>query len=75
MNHQIFLENSKVLSTIPHYYKRKIREALEIEKFTNNINQDDGLKLKDAWKPVVKIMKTNKSLNNETLSRQTPQKT
>ena len=47
------------MATIPHYYKIKIREALEIEKQANNLNQDDGLKLKEAWKHVVHAIKIN----------------
>lgn len=50
-NHQICLKNVKVLATIPHYYKRKVRESLEIEKYPNNINPDDGLKLKTHGGP------------------------
>jgi hypothetical protein len=55
------LEDSKVLATIPHYYKRKIREALETEKFAN-INRDHGLNLREAWKPVVQLIKNNLAL-------------
>ena len=62
---QICLEDSKVLEKIPHYYKRKIREALEIERFDNNVNRDDGLKLKEAWKPVVHHIKTNQPPQRE----------
>ena len=58
-NHEICLEDSKVLPKIPHYYKWKIREDLEIERFDNNVNRDDGLKLKEAWKQVVHHIKTN----------------
>jgi hypothetical protein len=57
------LKYSKVLATIPHYYKRKIREALEIEKIVNNINRDDGLKLREAWKPIVQLIKNNWTFN------------
>ena len=52
-------ENAKVLASIPHYYKRIKRETLEIEKFTNNLNMDDGLKLKEAWIPVLHVIRNN----------------
>ena len=45
------------LATVPHHFKRKVREALEIEKYPNNLNQDDGLKLKEAWKPIIKKLR------------------
>ena len=45
-NDHIFLENSKVLAIVPNYYKRKVWEAIEIEKCVRNFNHNDGLKLK-----------------------------
>jgi hypothetical protein len=51
---------TQVLATILHYYKKKIRETMKIEKFANNIN--DGLKLRKAWKPVVQLIKNNLAL-------------
>lgn len=42
--HQIYLEKVEVLATISHYFKRKLRKALKIEKHPNNINCDEGLK-------------------------------
>ena len=68
----ICLEKEEVLATVPHHFKRKIREALKIRKYPNNINQDDGLKLNNSWKPInnswkpiVEILK-NKKKNNKT---------
>ena len=55
--HHICLEESRVLAIVPNYYKRKIREAIEIEKCTKNFNRDDGLKLKEAGKPIFRILK------------------
>ena len=46
--HHICLEKVEVLTTVPHHFKRKVSEALEIEKYPNNLNQDDGLKLNDS---------------------------
>ena len=42
----MFPEDSKVIAKIPQYYRRKVREALEIKKIENNFNWDDGLRLK-----------------------------
>ena len=37
-SHHMCLEESRVLARILYYYKRKIREAIKIEKNDNNIN-------------------------------------
>ena len=63
--HQICLEDLKVLEKIPHYYKRKIREGLEIEIFYNNVNRDDGMKLKEGWKPIMHHIQTNQPLQRD----------
>ena len=52
--HQFSLENSIFLAIVPNYYKRKIWEAIEIEKCVKKFNQDDRLRRKETWKPVVK---------------------
>ena len=52
-------ENVEVLASIPHYYKRRIMESLEIEKFVDNLKKDDGLELKEAWIPVVRVIRNN----------------
>ena len=36
--HRMCLEKEEVLEPIPHHFKWKIREALEIEKHPNNLN-------------------------------------
>ena len=59
----ICFENVEFLASIPHYYKRRVREALEIEKFKDNLNRDDGMKLKEAWEPVVRTIRNNPHSN------------
>ena len=52
-NHYICVEHAKVISTEEHYSKRRIREAVEIEKNTGNFYRDYGLVLSDLWKPLI----------------------
>lgn len=51
------MEEVKLVRREDHYLKRKIKEAIEIEKRKNNLNRDNGLKLSNAWKPLPEILK------------------
>ena len=44
-NHHICIEDAKVIAMEYHYNKRRIREAIDIEKHPQNINRHDGLDL------------------------------
>jgi hypothetical protein len=44
-----------------HYGKIKICEAMEIELNVNNLNKDEGLKLRKTWKLVLQKLKINKN--------------
>ena len=59
-------ENAEVLASIPRYYKMRIREDLEIEKLADNLNKDNGLKLKEAWIPFVRVIRNNP--NSQTIN-------
>ena len=48
------MEDAKLISKEYHYLKRKIKEAIEIEKKKNNMNHDDGLNIINTWKPLIK---------------------
>jgi hypothetical protein len=51
--HHVFLEDTKILAKENHYYKRRIREAIEIIKHPNNINRDGGLEVRNNWLPLI----------------------
>jgi hypothetical protein len=63
-NHQICIEDAKVIAMEDHYNKRHIREALEIEKHPQNFNKDDGLVLSESWKPLIHTFKNKLTINN-----------
>ena len=46
--HRIFLQNPNILVIVTNYYKRKVREAVEIGKCGKKFNRDDGLKVQDG---------------------------
>jgi len=49
--HQLCLENTQILAKENHYFKRKLREALEIRKHPNNLNRDGGMEISTSWLP------------------------
>ena len=51
MRHQLCLEDTKILAKENHYFKRKLREALEIRKHPNNLNRDGGMEISTSWLP------------------------
>ena len=52
-NHHICLENTKVIANEKHYFKRKVREALEIIKHPHNLNRDGGLEISRNWTSLI----------------------
>lgn len=56
-SHYICMEQAKLIHKEDHYLKRRIKEAIEIEKSSNNMNRDDGLKLSNTSKPLLNKIK------------------
>jgi predicted GIY-YIG superfamily endonuclease len=52
--HHICLENTEILAKEDHFFRRRIREALEIMKHPNNMNRDGGLEVSRSWLPLLK---------------------
>ena len=52
-NHHVSIKDSWVIGKIDHFHHRKLREAIEIEKCTINLNMDDGWKLSRSWIPAL----------------------
>jgi hypothetical protein len=45
--HHIHLEDKKILAKEDHFFKRRIKEAIEILKHPNNLNRDNGLEISE----------------------------
>ena len=51
--HQVCLEDTKILAKEDHFYKRIIREAIEIIEHPNNLNMDGGLNITENELPLI----------------------
>ena len=38
----------------PHWYTRRVKEAIHIRLHPNNINRDSGIDIPEAWIPTIK---------------------
>ena len=50
-SHQVDWEGAKVLEQEPRYWRRRILEAIHIQKKKNTSNLDCGLALNTIWTP------------------------
>ena len=60
-SHHICIDKMRLLAREEHYTKRRIREAVEIEKRNNTLNRGDNLKLNNSWKPVIDKLKRSQN--------------
>ncbi len=42
------------IDRVPHWYKRRVKEAIHIRLHPNNINRDNGIEIPEAWMPTIK---------------------
>ena len=57
------MEDAKFIALEDHYNKRKISEAIKIEKHIKIFNKDDGLILCKSWKPIIHSLKEKEKEN------------
>ena len=44
----------KFIDRDPHWYTRRVKEAIHIRLNPNNINRDSGIEIPEAWMPTIK---------------------
>jgi len=58
----------KFIDRDPHWYTRRVKEAIHIILHPNNINRDSGIEIPEAWIPTIK--KHNNRNSEGTATRQ-----
>ena len=54
MGHIPIWSKVKFIDRDPHWYTRRIKEAIHIRLHPNNINRDSGIEIPEAWIPTIK---------------------
>jgi len=57
IGHQILFDKTTTIATTTSYFPRKYREAIEIQKHSNNLNRNNGYNISKIWKPILPVIK------------------
>ena len=52
--HAPLWDKVKFIDRDPHWYTRRVKEAIHIRLHPNNINRDSGIEIPEAWIPTIK---------------------
>jgi len=55
--HQILFDRTTTIATTTSYFPRKYREAIEIQKHSDNLNKNNGYNINKIWKPILPVIK------------------
>jgi len=53
--HQILFDETVTIANITSYFPRKYREVIEIQKYLNNLNKDNGYNINKIWKTILPV--------------------
>ena len=54
--HHICLESAQILAKEDNFFKRKLKEAIEISYHSINLNRDDGWSISPSWQPLLSML-------------------
>jgi len=54
--HQILFDKTITITNITSYFPRKYKEAIEIQKHSNNPNRDNGYNINKIWKTILLLV-------------------
>ena len=52
--HYPLWDDVKFIDWDPHWYSRRVKEAIHIRLQRNNINRDSGIEIPEAWMPTIR---------------------
>jgi hypothetical protein len=55
-DHKFKFHDTKMLAHKTGYHDRLIREVIDLELHTSNINWEDGFTLSSSWKPLIRLV-------------------
>jgi len=61
----------KFMDRDPHWYTRRVKEAIHIRLHPRNINRDSGIEIPEAWMPTIKKHNNGKATKKGTTERTT----
>ena len=64
--HSPFWNEGKFIDRDPHWYTRRVKEAIHIRLHPNNINRDSGIEIPEAWMPTIKKHKNSRTVQQWT---------
>ena len=64
----------KFIDRDPHWYTRRVKEAIHIRHHPNNINRDSEIQIPEAWMPTIKKHNNRRTVRQRTAEGTTHQK-
>ena len=56
----------KFIDHDPHWYTRRVKEAIHIRLHPNNISRDSGIEIPEAWMPTIKKHNNSRTVRQQT---------